>query len=301
MRCLIIFISIFCLGGFSSALASEQQTATIQQKLTNLEKSFNGKIGVYVVNTANNQSISHHAHERFPVQSTFKFLGASAILERSMQDKHLLQQTITYNKQDLIAWSPITKQHVGKGMTVEALAGAAVMYSDNTAINLLMKKLGGPQAVTVFAHSIGNNSFRVDHYEANLNSNPNNIQDTATPKDMENSLYGLALGKILAPAQRSQLVAWLKGCTTGAHRIRAGAPKGWVVGDKTGTGSYGVTNDVAILWPPHCAPIVMAVYIHGRPKDAPNREDVVTETAHLVLMALAKNDPCLQSAMGLKL
>ena len=32
--------------------------------------------------------------------------------------------------------------------------------------------------------------------------------------------------------------------------IRAGVPKNWIIGDKTGRGSNGTTNDIAIMRPP---------------------------------------------------
>lgn len=52
-----------------------------------------------------------------------------------------------------------------------------------------MKKLGGPEAVTSFAHSIGDNKFRLDRYEPNLNSAiPGDLRDTTTPKAMTESL-----------------------------------------------------------------------------------------------------------------
>ena len=42
--------------------------------------------------------------------------------------------------------------------------------------------------------------------------------------------------------------------------IRAGVPRDWRIGDKTGRGAHGATNDIAILRPPGKAPILVAVY-----------------------------------------
>ena len=261
---------------------------------------FDGKIGVYAIDTNNNKVIAYHADDRFPVQSTFKLIGVSALLNQSHKGKGLLQEKIHYTKDDLVLWYPVTGQYVTDGMTLEALSEAAISYSDNTAINLIMKKIGGPQSITNFARSIGNNTFHVEHYEAELNSNPKDKHDTSTPKDMAVSLQKLTLGDILTQSQRKKLVMWMKNNTTGNKRIRAGAPYGWVVADKTGGGNYGISNDIGIMWSPACKPVVLAIYTVRNKYDATARDDVVASTTHIVLNEFAKIDHCF-AATSMKL
>jgi beta-lactamase class A len=62
------------------------------------------------------------------------------------------------------------------------------------------------------------------------------------------------------------LTQWLIGNKTGDTRLRAGLPKGWRVGDKTGAGERGTTNDVGIVWPPGRAPVLVAIYLTGTPQ-----------------------------------
>lgn len=280
----ITFISI-------STLAHAQQ---LQEKLDNLEKSFDGKIGVYAINTNNNQIIAYRADERFTVQSTMKLIGVSALLKKSTNNKNLLQEKIHYTKNDLMFWHPITGKYVTSGMTPEALSEAAISYSDNTAMNLLMKKFGGPQFVTDFAHSIGNMTFNVEHYEGDLNSNREDPHDTSTPKDMAISLQKLTLGNVLTLDQRTQLVTWMKNNTVGYKRIRSGVPNGFTIADKTGSGDYGVANDLGILWSPLCKPIVLAIYTAQNKQNAKSRDDIVAATTSIVLDELAKSDHCFE-------
>lgn len=268
--------------------------ANIQKDLRKLELSAGGRIGVFAINTGNNTRLQYRAKEHFPFQSTFKVIGVSAILKESMTNHHLLQQKITYTKQDLVDWSPITEKHLADGMTVSELCAATMMFSDNTAINLLMKKLGGPKAVTTFAHSIGDNAFKLDSWEPKLNSNPTDLRDTSTPEAMGKSLQQLALGNALATVQRGQLLGWLKANTTGNSRIRAGVPKDWIVGDKTGTGDYGITNDVGIIWPAHCPPIITAIYYVQDKKNVTPRDDVIASATQILIRALAQTDPCIK-------
>jgi beta-lactamase class A len=255
-----------------------------QAQLAELERTLVGRLGVFALNTANGTQLSYRANEYFPLCSTFKVLLVSAILKRSTQVDGLMQQRIEYQQSDLVTYSPITKQHVKDGMTVAALCAAAIQYSDNTASNLLMKILGGPGAVTTFARSIGDRQFRLDRWETALNSAiPGDRRDTSTPNAMASSLQRLTLGDALEPQLQLQLRAWLQGNTTGAARIRAGVPADWQVGDKTGTGDYGTANDIALLWPPRRAPVVVAIYTTQGKKDAKTRNDVIASAARIVV------------------
>lgn len=271
------------------------QPPPIEKKLAALEASMHGRIGVFAINTANKQQIQYRATERFPIQSTFKIMAVSAILKQSMIDNPLLQQKITYKKRDLVFWSPITEKHLADGMTILELCSAAMMFSDNTATNLLMKKLGGPEAVTAFARSIGDTTFRVDSWEPELNSNPKSLHDTSTPKAMEQSLQKLTLANELASPARKQLVIWMKGNTTGDTRIRAGVPKKWIVADKTGAGDdFGISNDIGIIWPPNCAPIVIAIYSVHHKKDTTRSDDAIASATRLVIDEFAQTDKCIK-------
>lgn len=298
MKCLSLIITLIFFSFMNiSAFANTQQVKSMQPQATleKLETSFNGKIGVYAIDTNNNQIIAYRADERFPIQSTLKLIAVSALLQQSNNDRNLLKEKIHYTENDLISWHPITGKYVKSGMSLEELSAAAISYSDNPAINLIIKKLGGPKVITNFACSMGNNTFNLVHYEGNLNSNPKYQDDTSTPKDMAISVEKLTLGNILAKPLRVQLVTWMRNSTTSYKRIRAGVPIAWVVADKTGTGNYGIANDIGILWSPACKPIVLAIYTVRNQQDAKSRDDIVATTTEIILNEFAKNDPCFKA------
>ncbi len=248
-----------------------------------LEASSGGRLGVAVVEAGGVATRGHRLDERFAMCSTFKVIAAAGVLERSARDAGLLAQRIVYARNELVNYSPVTQQHVAQGMTVAALCAAALQYSDNTAGNLLIRLLGGPEGVTAFARRIGDDAFRLDRWETDLNTAiPGDPRDTTTPAAMATSLQRLVLGDALGDAQRAQLVEWLRGNTTGAARIRAGVPADWQVGDKTGSGDYGTTNDVAVLWPPGRPPMVVSMYFAQPDKDAAARSDVLAAAAKIV-------------------
>lgn len=285
-RCRGVVVAALCcwsiLVGPTPAPAAD--TAALQQALARLETGANGRLGLAMLDTDSGQRFQYRGQERFPLCSTFKLFLAAAVLQKSLTDPGLLQKNIPYQERDLLSYAPVTRRNLETGMTVAALCEAALTVSDNTAANLLLRELGGPAAVNAFARSIGDTTFRLDRIEPDLNTAvPGDSRDTTTPEAMARSLDTIALGKALGPSQRAQLVEWLKANTTGAASIRAGAPEGWIIGDKTGSGAYGTTNDVAILWPPQGKPLVLAVYFTQHTKDAKARRDVLAEATRLVL------------------
>ena len=76
---------------------------------------------------------------------------------------------------------------------------------------------------------------------------------------MATSLGEFTLGDALHEEKREIITEMMLGNGTGEELIRAGVPDDWEVGDKAGSGGYGTRNDIAGLWPPEGAPIVLAV------------------------------------------
>ncbi len=268
------------------AAAPDEASAAAGQMLAELESSVGGRLGVCAIDAASGRVIAHRADERFPFCSTFKAMLSAAVLAQSVERPALLQQRVTYTRADLVNYSPVSEKHVGEGMTVAALCEAAIQYSDNSAANLLMKLLGGPSAVTAYARSIGDDTFRLDRWETELNTAlPGDLRDTTTPAAMAASMRVLMVGDALPAAQRAQLVAWMRGNKVGDKRLRAGVPAGWTVGDKTGTGDYGTTNDAGVVWSPSRAPIAVAVYYTQARADARAKDDVIASVARIVVQA----------------
>ncbi|KAG8153322.1 PEN family class A beta-lactamase, Bcc-type [Burkholderia catarinensis] len=270
----------------AAAAADAVAPAAAAATLADLERDAGGRLGVCAIDTASGRSVEHRADERFPFCSTFKAMLSAAVLAQSVERPGLLQRRVTYGKADLVNYSPVTEKHVGAGMTVAGLCEATIQYSDNSAANLLIKLIGGPPAVTAYARSIGDDRFRLDRWETELNTAlPGDLRDTTTPAAMAASMRVLTLGEALPAAQRAQLVTWLRGNKVGDKRIRAGVPAGWTVGDKTGTGDYGTTNDAGIVWPPSRAPIVLVVYYTQAQADARAKDDVIASAARIAVQA----------------
>jgi beta-lactamase class A len=171
-------------------------------------------------------------------------------------------------------------------MTVRALA-AALRYSDNTAANLLVGELGGPSGLDAALSRLGDDVIQVARDETELNDAvPGDPRDTSTPRAMATTLRKVAVDHGLSAQDRGLLTTWLRANTTGAKLIRAGVPADWQVGDKTGSGGYGTRNDIAVVWPPGRAPLVLAVMTTHDSPDAKSNDALVAAATRVIVDAL---------------
>jgi beta-lactamase class A len=275
----------------SSALQMENTGKThFQDRIAAIEKRTGARIGVAAVDTGSDKRLDYRSEERFPLCSTFKFLAAAAVLKRVDDGKEKLDRLVSYEAKDILEYAPVTKAHLKDGgMTLGALCAAAIEQSDNTAGNLLLDTIGGPAGLTNFVRSIGDETTRLDRKEPELNSAiPGDERDTTSSTAMCADMQRLVLGNALSESSRHQLEDWLQHNETGALLIRAGVPKTWTVGDKTGRCGNGATNDVAIIRPPGRTPIVVAIYTIGSTASADDRVAIVAEAARVVTESLSR-------------
>jgi beta-lactamase class A len=252
-----------------------------------LEKLSGGRLGAAMMNTATGARFGYRENERFPMCSTSKLLTVGAVLTRVDQGKEQLGRVVHYSTSDLVTYSPATKNGVEHGMSIQELCVAAMTLSDNTAANLLLTTIGGTQEFTSFARALGDNVTRLDRNEPTLNEAlSGDPRDTTSPAAMMMDMRTLLLGNQLSSACKALLTQWMIANTTGNRALRAGVPKNWKVGDKTGAGERGTTNDVAILWPPKHSPILATVYLTGSTVDDSGRYATIAGVGKLVPMLL---------------
>jgi beta-lactamase class A len=274
----------FATPSVTRALAWGYDVARLKARLAELEKRSGGRLGCAVLNTSTGTVIAHRGDERFPMCSTFKASAVAYVLQRADRRGERLDRRIVFSKHDILSYAPITKLHVGGGgMSVADLCAAAITVSDNTAANLLLASFGGPAALTSFWRAIGDTVSRLDRTEPELNEGtPGDPRDTTSPAAMLENLRKFVLGDVLAPASREMFSKWLVANTTGDARLRAGFPRNWVIGDKTGSGGHETSNDVGVMWPSNSKPFVVAAYLTQGPGSDDARNAILADVGRAV-------------------
>lgn len=249
--------------------AADAPSTALSQAIALLESRTGGRLGAAVLDEKGVLA-NHRGAERFALCSTFKLALAATLLAR-------IDQAIE---------DPARRIRSGDGtQSILDLCRAAVVRSDNAAANALLESCGGPAAVTAFLRATGDDTTRLDRVEPDLNHvdiAAGDLRDTTTPLAMASTLQRLLLGSVLSAASRALVIRWMRESTTGLARLRAGIPRSWMAGDKTGTGPDGPTNDIAIAWPPGRPPLLIAVYFERTGYPADDNARVLAEVGAMI-------------------
>ena len=243
-----------------------QPLPMIADEFAALERRYGAFIGVSAIDLDTRRSVANRADDPFAMCSTFKAYAAGRVLQKAQLGELELTDAVTIEAVDVVANSPITEPRVGQTMTIAELCEAALQRSDNTAGNWLLRIIGGPSSVTDFARTLGDDRTRLDRWETDLNSAiPGDPRDTSTPRALGAGYERLLTGDALAPLQRDQLERWMRGNQTSS--LRAGLPPRWTSADKTGSGDYGSTNDVGVVYGPGGRRAVLSIMTRSQSDD----------------------------------
>jgi beta-lactamase class A len=234
--------------------------------LASLERRAGGRLGVCVFDAHTGAALAWRGEDRFALCSTFKLLLAAVVLREADAGRLSLDEELAFGRADLVPHAPVVERHLDAGrLSLAALAEGTQTTSDNVAANLLIRRLGGPSALTEAFRALGDDTTRVDRYEPEMNRvAPGDPRDTTTPDAMARTAARLFSSDLLSAGAQARLRGWMIATRTGLRRLRAGLPADWIVGDKTGTGSNPATgnqhNDVAVVWREGRAPVAIAAY-----------------------------------------
>lgn len=238
------------------------------------ERARPGRLGVGLMNLESAQTFTFNGDQPFPLQSVFKLHLAAAVLAEVEAGRMTLDEPFLLTAQQLSPpWSPIAAAFPARrDYTAGELLAAAVRESDNTAADVLMKRIGGPGALTAWLRSKRLEETRIDRYERELQTEARGMasfrpawagtaaflaardavpepvrrealarylrdpRDTATPRSILAFLKRLDAGELLGPVQTRRLLELLFSVPGGGDRVLAGLPRKTRFAHKTGTG-----------------------------------------------------------------
>lgn len=274
-RLRLVAVALGCLAALP-ALA-DWDRAKLDQGIAAIEQESQGRLGVALLDLKDRQSWSHRGNETFPMQSVFKLPLAVAVLQQVEAGKLRLDQPVTVTRKDFSLFhSPLAKAFKGErnDYPLSELIRLAAGQSDNTAADLLMREIGGPQVVTKMLRDGGIADLSVDRYErqfqpeiyglpgfgwdevvdeqqfraqlkalkpryrlASLAKALTDKRDASTPEASAAFLEALARGNWLRePAHNALLMKMITETRIGGARIKAGLPAGSQLAHRTGAG-----------------------------------------------------------------
>ncbi len=254
--------------------------------LSALEARHGGRLGLCA--SGRKGRVKWRAAERFVYCSTFKMFLAAATLLRVQSGDERLDRAVPVTRADMVNHAPVTEPAIGGTLTIEQLMKGTVEVSDNPAANILIREMGGLEVLRAFYRGIGDTDTRVDRLEPEMNRLDGD-KDTITPIQSVANIQRLLVSSHtpLNAGNKALLLRWMVDTPTGMGRIKTGVPAGWRVAHKTGTGGYGPTNDIGVLYPPSGDPVVIAVYFHATSAStSAQNEAVIADATRIALAAL---------------
>lgn len=258
------------------------------EPLRALEKRAGGRLGVAMLHTGSGAIAGNRLRERFGMGATVALPLVAGILHAVDQGHLRLDQWVPFSEADLVAYAPVTSQHLGQGgMPLEALAHAAQTGNDDLAANLLLKLLGGPSAFTSQMRASNDPVTRLDRMLPQMHFvSGGDIRDTTTPQCMAQTTALYLTQGWLSPASTGRLCSWMEATPSGAGHLRAGLPGDWRAGDRSGAapalGLDHKRSDIAIAWPlGRQSALVIAAYFEGRQAGPDQRQAVLAEVGRI--------------------
>lgn len=241
---------------------NELKFKSIENNIKDIERKLGALVGVSLYDVENKESWSYKGDLRFPLMSTFKTLACAKALLDVEKKKVSFDASVLINEGSLIKWSPVTKQYVGQQFSLKQACAAMMAMSDNTAANIVLEKLGGPNALTIFMRAIGDNVTRLDRIEPELGEAlEGDVRDTTTPNAMVKSLHVLLFGDVLSDTSKTQLKQWMMDNRVSDSLFRSVLPDSWDIADRSGAGGYGSRGITAVVWSETRTPLIICVYL----------------------------------------
>jgi beta-lactamase class A len=290
LRTILNLIGALVIAATGMALPVLASDDTILETVQAIEVRLGGRVGISIHDTGADQHWAYRSDERFPLSSTFKPFACAAVLSRIESGAERLHRVIEIEEEDLVTYSPVTETRVNTvGMTIAELCEATITLSDNTAGNLILESIGGPNAFTDYMRSIGDETTRLDRWETDLNKGkPGDRRDTTTPRAATASLGLLLLGQTLSDNSREQLTTWMENDKVADALLRSALPENWRIADKTGAGGHGARSIIAVIWPPTSEPVVVSIYMIENDASFADRNQAIAEIGTAIVETVGK-------------
>jgi len=283
--------SRYALALLTLTLPLSAQTS-LHQQIATIASGSKGHVAVACSLAGVALDCGFHADAHVPMQSVFKFPLAIAVLQQVEKGKLSLDQSVRFLPSDRYpgTHSPLQDAHPDANVDVplRELLDLSVSFSDNVATDILLRLIGGPEAVQRSLNGLGFPQLHVRDSEASVHDNERlQYRNDATPLAMVGLLRRIADRSPLTPEHTALLEQWMQEPTASPKRIRGELPPGTVVAHKSGSsgtekGMTAATNDVGLVTLPDGRRLAIAIFITDSTKDTASLEPVIAGIAKAV-------------------
>ncbi len=313
---------IFAFTQCAMAATSDRSLTRLEQQIEFLSHTTDATVGVSALHIESGRYVSVRGTQQFPQASAVKVPIAIQVMALADEGKLTLDKMVSLKPSDVHPGSGRIYDllfHPGLALSVENIMELAIVVSDNSAADLMLREAGGPAAVTERMKTLGLSGIRVDRSIAMLLADWGGIRtvpqesqwsknmwdrlfdavpesehmaarrlqtadprDTATPADMTKLLARIWRKDLFSPTYATKMWEVMERCQTGKSRIKGMLPQGTDVAHKTGS-MGGVVNDVGVITlPGKGGHVALAVFTKGSNRPEEVSEKTVAEISRTV-------------------
>jgi len=247
-------------------------------------------VGVAIHGMDDKDTLSINGQEHFPMQSVFKFPIALKVLSEIDKGNFSLEQKIEIKKNELLPglWSPIREKYPeGATLTLAEIMKYTVALSDNVGCDVLLRLMGGPQAIENHFSQLGFKDFAVKINEETMQNNwDQQFLNWTTPQETNRILKTFYKNSNSLLTKESHQFVWdvMKGTKTGKNRLKGQLPKETVVAHKTGwsgahkeTGITAAVNDIGLVFLPNGKYFAISVFVTESSENFKTNEKIIAD------------------------
>lgn len=276
-----------------SRLIGGSNTATLQrtQEIVALKSSLQSLLsqnphltaGVSVVDLDTGAYVDLNATTRLPAASTIKVPVLVAFLQAVDAGTVRLDEVLTMEAGDLAEGSgEMQYQAIGTQFSALETAEMMITISDNTATNMLIRRLGGMVALNQQFQSWGLRQTVFHHPLADLEGT-----NTTSSEDLTNLLMRVSQGELLSLRSRDRLMEIMQ-ATVADSLIPAGVgDQRAVIAHKTGTLDH-LVGDTGIVDMPNGKRFIVTVLVQ-RPIDDESAAELIRQACSTVYQYLGQS------------
>jgi beta-lactamase class A len=235
-------------------LAQPASAADLEARISPLVKDHKGKVAVAVKHLKTGESFYLHADDAMPTASLIKLPIMVETYWQAKEEKVKLGTQLTLKKDDKVPGSGILTSHFSDGATfpLKDAVRLMIVFSDNTATNLVLDQIGIPSTNKRMAE-LGFKSTKINAKV--FKGSTTSIDPEATKKyglgsttarDMVELLALIENGKVVSPEACKEMLVHLKACDDKEKMTRL-LPAGTVVAHKSGSVNSSKT-DAGIIY-----------------------------------------------------
>ena len=301
---------------------SRESPAPLLAEIGRLAAGSGGAVGLGALHLQSGRLVNYSADESFPLASTVKVAILVALCQQVDSGRLDLATFVEVRPADFVPSGTLAEKfpHAGVALSLANLAHLMIIDSDNTATDVVLRTIGGMEAVrgalerrgiaginpcrtiaelygdlwdipqlddpdaSVLARMQADPAFYKHWQETWPYADPAytaDLRDQGTPTAMVELLRQLWVGEGLSRKGRDFALETMRHTATGPDRIKGRLPQGMEVAHKTGS-APGTTNDVGyVALPGALGTVALAIYVKNS-KEPQKAVRAIADLARLV-------------------